>query len=784
MLVGVISGNQTVGGPPPPPPPPDTFYSPYVEGIAYDNGLYNAFSLVEQYTDGSLINGFGSKASHAAGGAFVFGRSTDGGATWTHTNISVTGYGTLTNVAAFAFGLIKEGANAGRILIAWQDDTYSWIKFGYRDDIAGAFTYAGQVNAPSGFQFSTNGAKIKLTTDGTFGCGYYTFSGPSTESIGFITTTDDGETWTYQPPVYTLANISEFDWCITHDTGSPSTWKVIIIARIWLPFDGATYYYFLKSTDGGTTFTYDSTSDAGSFVNDHGETVNGPFERGRQYSFLTSNGPACVIKHNGEIIVACSERASGSGWTDYNLKFIKASPDDAFENNFFNWTRPMKIRGYNSEELGSSIDCGYVNLFQYQEEEGGDLKLGFQDYDVSAETMDGGITTRRCHIYQGSLEDWLAMPSGVYRTDIIALGGGLWSGYTNNFNTDWSFAPGDAIRLAAGTYGAIEIMGDSDEVWIVGPISGVATVQRISFGDWGRSPKIISHPANPLREASLVINDGAQIYFAPYIRSTGDVLVRGITVENCRMGPQVETRISVYANLAAFPVIGAFDHNYKATDSGLWYSWNGTTYTTTLGVKEDYQTAKILNCVVNNVYFEGTYNGADAASPVPTNSIIRNCTYTNTGRDGCQVRNGSLLVEDVYIEDAGLNNEGPHGHGFTAGANSSGLIARRVKVINASANSCFCNTMGDSVFEVCSFKGGGEYGFYMNNYAADTDDVFGEGQQTATFKNCEFQGTLGAIWIQRDPANCPMTVNRYSTNTYTGSVNIETSNGIDDNVLT
>ena len=81
--------------------------------------------------------------------------------------------------------------------------------------------------------------------------------------------------------------------------------------------------------------------------------------------------------------------------------------------------------------------------------------------------------------------------------------------------------------------------------------------------------------------------------------------------------------------------------------------------------------------------------------------------------------------------------------------------------------------MGNTEMQLCRFENAVEYGFYGNNYAADTDDIFEMGQMTLTLKYCYFAGTLGAFRMQRDTRNGPMTVNIYSTNTFVGSVNIE-----------
>lgn len=787
ILAGIISGNQTIN-PPVPPPPSDTYYHALRERVVWDeNGLYAGFEMRDQYTDGSEVGVHKEAGSHGAAGPFIFKRSTDGLTDTSH-QITVTGHGTIES-AAHSFYVQKTGAHAGRIIIAWQDFDADWLKFAYRDGVVGAFTYAGQVNAPSGFQMFPTPEKMMVMPSGEIRCGVYCTPTSGDSQLREIISTNTGVSWTLQAAFATGALYSEFTRCITHNTGVDATCKIIYGIRLWVPGDGASYYVFRKSSNGGATVTYENVDDAGSFVDDHGDTISGPFNRGILYSFLQSNGPLKFIKFNGEIIAACGERGSGSGWISRRLKFIKATPDDAFENKFSNWTRPIQVRGYNAEYNGSSVDCGYVDLWEHQEEEDGDPILAYADYDTSAYTHNPAITTKRCHIYQGSLTDWLYFPVGVPRTDIIT-GASFFSGYTSDFNADHSYN-GDTqyIQLAAGTYTNLQWRGKASGVKLVGPETGVATItEYIAFGDWTEDVVIMSHPNNPLREQSFVFNDAPRFYFTQYVRGTGNILIKGVSCISGRIAQQIETRLSEYANLAAFPAIGALDHNYRALDTEIEYHWEAAPTNAYVAnpfpIAQAVQNVKILNCVIDGTDMEGTYNGADLGSPIPTNTTVRNTHYLTTGRDACQARNGYIAYIDVTIDNAGDNGESTHGHGSPIGANSTGALLQRVKVTSAFANSLFSNTLGEVTCELCYFQGAGENGMYASNYTSTTENIFGMESITYNLVNCHFEGVNKALWIQMDPAKLPMTVNRYSTNTYSGAVTIETGNGIDDNLLT
>jgi hypothetical protein len=371
-----------------------------VASTVVDDGWYNGFPFPKYY-NGNIYSLYKKAVDHASLGPLTLAKSTDAsGASWTEWQVEVDA------VAIEAAALSYEILASGRQLIAYQDDeVYQVIKFAYSDDNGVSFTSAGSIDLGTGYTSSPSPVKMEVMPSGKVRFGYYKFgTGVNPAIIGFINSTDNGVSWTTGETIFshnTQAPASPFnDWkghefgfTITHNTGSDATCKMIALVRVNLPDEGGTYYLHFRSADGGATWSSDyTTEDAGSFTNDNGQLVSGPFSRGLLYSFLPSNSPVDIKVHNGLVYVLNGERNAANG---YKLKYITATPDGAYENKFDNWLRPVTLLTFNATTLGSSIDCGYPIMFEDQVGH-----LWCQYYDISTQAVEPGKGDERAYIRQ------------------------------------------------------------------------------------------------------------------------------------------------------------------------------------------------------------------------------------------------------------------------------------------------------------------------------------------------------------------------------------------------
>jgi hypothetical protein len=380
-LISIIS---SMGGSIAAPVIPDdpTYFTPLVASTVVDDGWYNGFPFPHQLEDGTIISIYKKSSDHASKGPMMIAKSINGGASWTESQISVGG--TPIECAALSMGVLS----SGRILISYQDDEiYRTIKWAYSDNGGVSFTASASVHTIVSGIMSHSPIKMIQMPSGKVLMGYYEYNGAGTQTtIAFLESSNNGLTWALGSTISvnnTQATASPFaDWkmnefgvCIVENTGVDATSKMIAWGRVAMPDDGGTYYKFYKSANGGTTWVQDSAEDAGSFVNDNGGTVAGPFSRILNYTFLSSNSPVDIMEHNGMIYVINGERNLTNG---YKLKFSTATPEEAYRNKFDDWARPTTVLTFHANTAGATIDCGYPVLFKdYQG------KLWCQYYDIS-----------------------------------------------------------------------------------------------------------------------------------------------------------------------------------------------------------------------------------------------------------------------------------------------------------------------------------------------------------------------------------------------------------------
>lgn len=358
--------------------------APLVAGTIVDDGYYNGFPFPHQLEDGTILSLYKKSGSHADKGPLTLAKSRDGGASWTEAQIVISSV--AIEAAALSLGVLP---NTERILIAYQDDElYTSIKFAYSDNKGVTWTSAGTISAPSSGTFSPSPVKMLIMPSGTIRCVYYLYEVGSDSRVGFIDSTDDGESWAIADDInigvtnaFGDYRLHETAVAIVDDTGVDSTCTLVAYCRGDNP-----YYVFLWSTDGGTTWNEDLV------------TVNNPGAWNRYffYNLNTTPAPVDCIVHGTNLVIVCGVRAPGN----YQLQYVTIPLVDAVDNNYHDFSAPTSLVNFNATTLGADIDCGYPVLFHDWEG-----KLWCHYYDVSTEPVDTGITTDRCWIKQIKIMD-------------------------------------------------------------------------------------------------------------------------------------------------------------------------------------------------------------------------------------------------------------------------------------------------------------------------------------------------------------------------------------------
>jgi hypothetical protein len=310
----------------------------------------------------------------------------NGGATWVYSQVNVEG----TDIECAALSMII--LDDDRVLIAYQDDElYTTIKFAYSNDKGISWTDAGSIAAPHAGAFSPSPVKMMVMPSGKIRMIAYCYQAAGLSTVEFIDTTNNGVSWSRGNDIYAVNTNSYPDFrshetkvLITNDTGVDATCEMIAVLR----GDGG-FPLFLFSTDGGSTWTNDST------------TVYNPgaFARNFFYPFgaFSQNQPYDAIIHGTNVVWVTGYRDTS---TTYKLQYITIPIADAIDNDVHVYDAVVNVVTFNASTLGASIDCGYPVVFH--DHEG---KLWCHYYDVSTEPVDTGITTDRCWIYQIKIMD-------------------------------------------------------------------------------------------------------------------------------------------------------------------------------------------------------------------------------------------------------------------------------------------------------------------------------------------------------------------------------------------
>ncbi len=360
--------------------------APLVASTVNDDGYYNGFPFPHQFDDGTIISAYKKGGDHASLGDLTLAKSNNGGTSWTGSQITIGV--TAIEVAALSIGVIP---TTERLLLAYQDDElYTTIKFAYSDNKGLTWTAAGTIAAPHAGAYSPSPIKMIVLPSGKILCAYYCFNPAGTATVGFIESTNSGVSWAIGDTI--CANNGsgfgdnkghEVAVAITHNTGVDATCKMIALVRN--ADAGPMMFYY--SADGGENWATDLVS------------VDNPGAYSRHYFYpyqLSAAQPVDIIVRSGVVYVVCGYRPTA----DYRLTYVTATANDAYENNFHNWSALTDIVDFNATTLAADIDCGYpVCFIDWQN------KIWCHYYDVSTEPVNLGITTDRCWIKQIKIAD-------------------------------------------------------------------------------------------------------------------------------------------------------------------------------------------------------------------------------------------------------------------------------------------------------------------------------------------------------------------------------------------
>lgn len=381
IISSINAGNQNTGG------GGGTYFTAPVTGKVIDDGWYNGFPFPFQLGNGKLISIYKKSGSHAAKGPMTLAKSTNGGATWTESQITVGG--TPIECASLSAFVLS----SGRILIGYQDnELYTSLKFAYSDNEGSSFTASASV-LTNGTGLSFSPVKMRILPSGKILCGYYTGYGAGENAqIGFVISTDNGSTWSFGPTIFSHGGTGfgdnkgyEFGFEIVDNTGSDATCKLIALVR---NADVAPYMHY-KSTDGGATWTTDLiNSDA---------APGGPYARHYLYKFggYASAAPVDIVVHNNLVYVITGYRNSAGGQS-FEIQFITATVADSLINNHNNWSAITTV----ITTAQNDVNFGYPLAFEIKTTETDPSpQLWLHYYDVS-EIANNGLGTPRCFIKQ------------------------------------------------------------------------------------------------------------------------------------------------------------------------------------------------------------------------------------------------------------------------------------------------------------------------------------------------------------------------------------------------
>ncbi|MDF2381312.1 exo-alpha-sialidase [Nostoc ellipsosporum NOK] len=307
------------------------------EKEVYDNGHYALVPTVVK-RDGVLYAMFQNQNDHIAPSPdYGYIKSLDGGNTWSERIVIGSG-----NNLNHSFGLTKSGRLVYVVTVG-GGNPFKTFRTGPGNE---EWEECQELEAPDSDWWVPFG-RIKQMPSGRLIANAYRYN-PGLEMAGLISSTDDGETWSYYRDIDT--NLDEVGIEIIEGTTDEDT-VLMAIARVSNNVNGKNKLYV--SEDGGGSFEY------------IGEV---PFTKDIEYGF-----PAEIYKDTDEqTLTLCF----GTRYTQNRCVSVWQFPIADFQT-IANWGTEKTFYRANANEKGFANDWGYPSIYKWRSE------LYAMFYDVS-----------------------------------------------------------------------------------------------------------------------------------------------------------------------------------------------------------------------------------------------------------------------------------------------------------------------------------------------------------------------------------------------------------------
>jgi hypothetical protein len=362
--------------------------------------------------------------------------------------------------------------------------------------------------------------------------------------------------------------------------------------------------------------------------------------------------------------------------------------------------------------------------------------------------------TKQNKILSGIIAVTLAIAGGVavlnsdghktYRDDIFTCGTkaapkNYYQFASEDFNTKYGLRAGDTVAIKVGPNG--ENFIDNIDLGL-GSSSGITLVpdtgnkKEIEIGWIGLGGDAINWTINGktkyLKRGFLLTDKN---HFGFSLGCVGNIEIANCHVNGASMGIQLLTM-------------------------------PGHTYTL------NYQRLYSHGNLIENTLNEGEYLGYVHDSPIAMDIHVDGDTLLNLGRDAIQTRNtDTVLIENVYADRIGMNNEETQNHGILFGSNSNGGTVRNSKVLNVTGIAIWNGGWGDFTYECNELQAQTMGIMSRSNYPEG--DVQNTGRQSQVIKNNKIT-SVKSIECYYESNGKKISVDA-ENNMVTGTVNISDS---------
>lgn len=388
------SGTITGGSPPPSGGTPLVDNSIVHTSPGISKG-YNAFAYPSVLSDDSLIAGFKKSDNHAAQGDFAILRSLDGGVTSTIYYVRTAGGIVQTSqctfyrdsVSGYLYALNVDANTTGNSPDFLKVETYRILESSFIANPSANWTQTNTVDFTgyaSGMVIGDLWGDVLKMPSGKLLVPVHMRHTSSARHIAlFIESSDDGATWSIGNVIldkvgggsFPGGSFSEVNPVITEVGASDATTKIVVLLRN----ESYAYYTHVKSADGGSTFTEDTTTPFG-------------------YDFFSADKvPISSKLHGGYIYCTIGSRNYVAPNNNCKLEVLRLSPSDVYNNPNPKTSANLTILKtgtdiYLNVTNNDLIHYGYPMLFT---DSAGDLWLMYYDeHDPNTDWLGGAIKTR------------------------------------------------------------------------------------------------------------------------------------------------------------------------------------------------------------------------------------------------------------------------------------------------------------------------------------------------------------------------------------------------------